>query len=362
MDNNDLTTGLTSNMKDFFANDEENSKTAPVLGGLGAGILHTVVVALLIYSGYHGIHATRRYRDSQGLGNAAGIIGILIIEFVMLGLYLAYFYRRITGETQKYLAAATFGIGVILVSMGIVGDSLMQAGRALPSWLETYLSFGLPLAPVIMAIGAGAVMAAEPKLTRQIKAALKREDFAEKSHTARMKAQDAKLTVAQNTANVQLNALDMTGQYVLAAYRTPEVQAFIQQAALANLPEVLRGAGILLPYGTVIEGQTVEPLPAQPAAPEEPAAATTPPRPSLFARFRRQPAPAAPNAEERNSTHDAARQDNAPTADPPAGQGGPAAMSDEDMKRFIRLLREIDRESAAAVGHPNGQEKPDRPS
>ena len=358
MDNNDLTTGLTSNMKDFFANDEENSKTAPVLGGLGAGILHTVVVALLIYSGYHGIHATRRYRDSQGLGNAAGIVGILIIEFVMLGLYLAYFYRRITGETQKYLAAATFGIGVVLVSMGIVGDSLMQAGRALPSWLETYLSFGLPLAPVIMAIGAGAVMAAEPKLIRQIKAALKREDFAEKSHTARMKAEDAKLKVAQNTANVQLNALDMTGQYVLAAYRTPEVQAFIQQAALANLPEVLRGAGILLPYGTVIEGQTVEPLPAQPAAVEPTTAEPTPTPPRSWlnrALGRNQP------VDESNSTHDAARQDNTPATDPPPGQGATPRLTADEIAEVIRQYELARAATEPTRASANGQEKPDRP-
>lgn len=37
---------------------------------------------------------------------------------------------------------------------------------------------GLPVAPVIMSIGAAVVMATEPKLIRQIKATLKREDAA----------------------------------------------------------------------------------------------------------------------------------------------------------------------------------------
>ena len=279
----DLNTGLNGNMRDFFADDGSSAKT-PILGGFGALILHLVVIALLIYSGYHGIHASARYRETQGLGNAAGIIGILIIEFVMLGIYLAYFYRRITGDGQKYAAAATFGIGVILVSMGIVGDSLLQAGIALPSWLGTYLTFGLPIAPVIMGMGAAAVLAAEPKLSRQIRAVLKQEDAAEKRHAARMRAEDAKLRVAQSAANLQLNSLQMTAEYAHAAYRAPEVQQAIQAAALANLPELLRGAGIMLPYGTVIEGQTVEPLPPSQATASTPQAARPTFRDRMFGR------------------------------------------------------------------------------
>ena len=299
--NDDLNTGLNGNMRDFFADDGSSAKT-PILGGFGALILHLVVIALLIYSGYHGIHASARYRETQGLGNAAGIIGILIIEFVMLGIYLAYFYRRITGDGQKYAAAATFGIGVILVSMGIVGDSLLQAGIALPSWLGTYLTFGLPIAPVIMGMGAAAVLAAEPKLNRQIRAVLKQEDAAEKRHTARMRAEDAKLMVAQSAANLQLNSLQMTAEYAHAAYRAPEVQQAIQAAALANLPELLRGAGVMLPYGTVIEGQTVAPLPPSQATDATPHA----PRPSWRDRVFGRSAPAQPAPQEAQS---AATQD-----------------------------------------------------
>ena len=82
-----------------------------------------------------------------------------------------------------------------------------------------------------MGIGAAAVLATEPKLNRQIKAVLKQEDAAEKRHTARMKAEDAKLQVAQSAANLQLNTLQMTAEYAHAAYRAPEVQQAIQAAA-----------------------------------------------------------------------------------------------------------------------------------
>ena len=304
----DLNSGLNGNMRDFFA-DDGSTASPPIMGGLGALILHLVVFALLIYSGYHGIHASARYREAQGLGNAAGIVGILIIEFVMLGIYLAYFYRRITGDGQKYAAAATFGIGVIFSALGIVGDSLLQAGIPLPSWLGTYLTFGLPIAPVIMGIGAAGVLATEPKLGRQIRAVLKQEDAAEKRHTARMRAEDAKLKVAQSAANLQLNSLQMTAEYAHAAYRAPEVQQAIQAAALANLPELLRGAGVMLPYGTVIEGQTIDPLPPAQATDDTPRA----PRPSWRDRMFGRP-PATQTAQPAQEAQDAHSVDAATVA------------------------------------------------
>lgn len=62
------------------------------------------------------------------------------------------------------------------------------------------------------------------------------------------------------------------------------MQQAIQAAALANLPELLRGAGIMLPYGTVIEGQTVEPLPASQATASTPQAAHPTFRDRMFGR------------------------------------------------------------------------------
>jgi hypothetical protein len=160
-----------------------------------------------------------------------------------------------------------------------------------------------------------------------------------------MKAEDAKRTVAQNTANVQLNALSMAGQYVLDVYRTPEVQSYIQQMALASLPEILRGIGINMPYGTIIEGETLPLHTPAPIAPAQPAAESSPPaeRRSLFNWFRRPAAaeqPAAAGHEDAvaatiaamvargelivpvsNPTHDAARQEQPAAAPPPQGRG-----------------------------------------
>jgi hypothetical protein len=288
-ENNDVTGGLFSNMTNFFA-DEPGDKPGGFLGGAGALVLHLIVIAAAIYSGYHGIHASAAYREAQGLGNAAGIIGILIIEFTMLGIYFAYFYQRITGDAQKWIAGITMAIGFVFACLGIVGDSQMQAGVDVTPWLSSYLRWGLPFAPMIMALGAALTLAASPAVIRKIKAALNREKAAERRHDARMKADDARLTVATNTANVQLNTMNMAAILVNEAYRSPEVQAYIQQMAMNSLPDIMRAVGVNIPYGTVIEGQVIQPMPI-PAAPESDPAPQ--PGASLFNRFWKRPAPAA---------------------------------------------------------------------
>lgn len=65
---------LTSGVQDFFAETESVGKTGGIVGGVGAWILHLVVFAFAIYSGYHGISATSRYHGG-GLGMAAGVVG-----------------------------------------------------------------------------------------------------------------------------------------------------------------------------------------------------------------------------------------------------------------------------------------------
>lgn len=261
---------LTSGLKDFFTEESNDSRAGGVVGGVGAWILHLVVFAFAIYSGYHGISATARYHGG-GLGLFAGVVGILVIEIVIIGLYLAYFNRRITGDGQKLAAAATAGLGFVLSCLGIIGDSQMQAGMEVSNWLSMYLAWGLPIAPAFMALGAAAVMATEPKHLRLMAQAVKHEEFEQRRHDKLIAKKGAELQVAQDLANVQLNARSQAGRYILAAYRTQDVQEYVQRAALANMPELMRSIGVDLPYGTVIEGQTVAPLPPMPL-PEETAA------------------------------------------------------------------------------------------
>ena len=265
MDDNN---SLANDVQDFFTDDVTTTSDA-VIGRLGVGLLHFVAFLFGIYSLYHGLHATAAYRAATGLGMAAGAVGIAANELVLAGLYIAYFHGMIIGDFQKIAAAFTAGLGFIICCLGIVGDSLLQAGLELPSWLSTYMRFGLPNSPAIMALGAVIVLASHPAIARRIKAAVKREDFLEKKHGRQMTAQDARLGAITSLANVQLNAITMAGRYAADAYRTVDVQAYIQQAAIDNLPDILRGAGVFIPYGTVIEGTTVNP-PAFPAPQADP--------------------------------------------------------------------------------------------
>ncbi len=315
---------LTSGVQDFFAEADDSSKAGGVIGGIGAWILHLVVFAFAIYSGYHGISATARYHGG-GLGLFAGVVGILVIEFVIIGIYLAFFNRRITGSGQQIAAGATVALGFTLSCLGIVGDSQMQAGMEVSSWLAAYLAWGLPIAPAFMALGAAAVMATEPRHLRLMTAAVKNEKFAETKHTKQIAAKSADLQVAQNIANMQLNAKMQAGRYLLAAYRSPEAQQHIQRSALAALPELMRAIGVDIPYGTVIDGQTIDP-PAAAVEPEEaPAAAPEPEKRPLF--IDRVKAAVGLGDNVGNSTYDATRQPDpvSTPVEPTANGSGPGA-------------------------------------
>jgi hypothetical protein len=351
---------LTSGLQDFFANEDKTGHGGGVIGGLGAKILHLVVFAFAIYSGYHGISATARYHASGGLGMMAGIIGILVIEAVLIGLYLAYFSGRITGDQQKFAAAATALLGFTLSCLGIIGDSQMQAGMAVSPWLSTYLTWGLPIAPALMALGAAVVVGTEPKHLRLMAEAVQHEEFEETKHTKRLAKKTAELTVAQDLANIQLNTRAQAARYILAAYRSPEVQDHIQRAAMANLPELLRSVGVDLPYASVIEGQAIDLPPLAAADPEAAAPPAEHPR-SWIDALRDRLSGAVPDTNPiGNSTHDAARHD-AATDVGATGQGerAPAyqpfaGMTPDELRRLAAEL-EMARPSA------NGQEGAGRP-
>ena len=341
-------------LQDFFQSDESDGRAGGIIGGIGAWILHLVVFAFALYSAYHGISATAHYHAANGLGMAAGVAGIIVIEVVLVGLYLAFFNRRITGDAQKVAAAATAGLGFVLSCLGIIGDSQVQAGIAVSSWLSAYLTWGLPIAPAFMALGAAVVMATEPAHLRKMEAAVTEQDFAGKRHAAKMAARTAQLTAAQQIANMQLNGQMQAARYLLTAYRSPDVQEHIQRSALANLPDLMRAIGVDLPHGAIIEGQVIEPSPVSPSQEPPPA---VPARAGIFGRFRRPAAPPAPVTQAPggvvNSTHD---DDAAPTL-PTPGQGAASRLHPEDVAAIVAALSQMSTPAPTPVVHANGQEE-----
>lgn len=232
--------------KDYFTDDRPAGpgRGGRVVGGVGMWGLHLAAVAFALYSGYHGISATAGYRASTGLGQAAGIVGILVIELVLLSLYLSWHNGRITGAAQSIAAGVTAGAGFILACMGIVADSQLQAGLELSGWLSVYLRWGLPIAPAIMALGALLVHELDPAQLRARRESTERGELEEDKFLAHLAGLRAELETAQTVANMQLNAKAAAARQIAAWYGSDQAQRAITETALQNAPNLLRAIGV----------------------------------------------------------------------------------------------------------------------
>lgn len=238
-DKNDL------ELTDFF----ETKKTGPGRLGRGAGsgamlVLHGVMICVLLYSAAHGISASLGFAGNSMWQRAAQVAGIVMIEAVMLSLHVAYHNGRIRGSMQPWVALLTYLVGFGLSAMGILADSQINAEMAVDGWVSTYLHWGLPLAPLLMAVGAAAVHILDPEKVRMREQADAREDLEDVKFQAEMANEQAQLDVAKAAANMRLNAAMETMRQVYDVYRSDEVQEAIRRQALNTIPRILRAAGI----------------------------------------------------------------------------------------------------------------------
>lgn len=254
------------------AKTKKQSRTSGAfVGRAGHMTLHIVAVLFLIYSAYHGIHATTTYRAATGLGNIAGIVGIIAIEATMLAIYLAWVNHKINGAAQQVAAGVTYAVGFIFACLGIIGDSQMQAGVPLTPWIATYLTTILPAAPAVMSVGAFITVMLGPEATRQRNAAEDEQDILEEEHELALQ-----LRRAEATAAAQLRALELDTKLALAAQMkqyvsSPAAQAAIIATAERDAPAMLRALGIHMP------GSPNElPEPAQPTPPQQRGGVTVP--------------------------------------------------------------------------------------
>lgn len=232
--------------KDYFSDDggAEPGAAAQFVGRAGAWGLHLAKVAFLIYSGYHGIHATAVYRGDTQLAAAAGIVGIVVIEVVLLSIYLAWHNGQIVGSVQMITAASTYAIGFVLACLGIVADSQLQAGIALESWLHAYLFWGLPVAPAIMALGAILTHELAPSQLRAREQAKENLEVARQRFAAHIASQKAELGAVKEIANANLNAKTNAAKQIAAYYQSEPVQQAIMRSALGSVPALLRAIGV----------------------------------------------------------------------------------------------------------------------
>lgn len=232
--------------KDFFQDDQPAGpgRGGRVVGGVGMWGLHLAAVTFALYSGYHGISATVNYRAAGGLGQVAGVVGIITIELVLISLYLSWHNGKVTGAAQSIAAGVTGAVGFTLACLGIVADSQLQAGAALSPWLSAYLLWGLPIAPAVMALGALLVHELDPGQLRARRESVERVELEEAKFMAHVAGLRAELEAARTVANMQLNARAAAAKQVAAWYGSDQAQRAITATALKAAPSLLRSIGV----------------------------------------------------------------------------------------------------------------------
>lgn len=224
----------------------ENSRSAQRhVGHIGMWGLHLAKLAFLAYSTFHGIHAARAYAE-DGLALAFQIVGIGVTELTLLSLYLSWHNGRITQMAQKLAALAVYAVGFLLACAAIVADSQATAGLPLTRWLALYLAWVLPIAPAVMALGALLVhsLSAEAAQTRTWAAQQMLLD--DLKHQARLALENAALEEAKTLQAIRLQSRIEVLRSLQHFWRQDETQRQIHATAQANLPTLLRAAGIVV--------------------------------------------------------------------------------------------------------------------
>lgn len=245
----------------FTDEDDRRSDAARIMGRAGLALLHLVKVTFVLYSGAHAINVSMAYAGDGALTTAAQVVGIVATELVLAGLYLAWINGRITGAAQTITAGAVYLIGFVMASAAIVGDSQLNGGMALTPWLAFYLRWLLPAAPAIMGLGALLVHSLAPDHIQQRERAEREREIEAVRHAAAMALERAKVEEMRTLHAMRLQSRAAVVQSLGDLWRTDEAQAAIRRTAMANLPQLLRAAGVELDHPTPPATTAPQPVP-----------------------------------------------------------------------------------------------------
>jgi hypothetical protein len=248
------------NPNHYFEDDDTGDvgRMGRTAGAIGAWILHLAKVTFLFSSGAHAIHATLNFAGSSDWAKAAQIVGIVTLEAVLLGIYLAWHNGKITGPAQSVAAGATYTTGFILAGAAIVADSQINAGVTLSAWLAWYMTWALPLSPLFMAAGAILTSELAPEKMRQREQSNERAALADERFKAALAIQRAELKEAQTVKGLQLASRQAVLTELHKVYTGPDVQKAIAATAVDNAPALLRAAGIHVDDGPPADGDLEE--------------------------------------------------------------------------------------------------------
>ena len=239
------------NPDEFFtgAEGQEQSTMSRTVGGIGSWLLHIVKALFLLYAMSHGINASLAYAGNHWWAQVAQIVGIVVTGIVLFGLYLLFMNRKIQGPRQMIAAAAVYVIGFTLECLAIVADSQLNAGQGLSPWLRSYLLWVLPVAPAVMGLGAVIVHALEPEQGRAREQAEQKRQLEDERFSALLDQERAKLNEARAIRAMQGSSRQAVIKQLAEVYASEQVQQAITQTALANMPALLRAAGIQFDRG-----------------------------------------------------------------------------------------------------------------
>ena len=236
---------MTDGSSDFFnQKDREQTEFSKIMAKLAGAGLHLGKVTFLAYSGFHGISAVAQYSSAGTAGHAMQIVGILTLELTLLSLYVGWHTQMITGSYQSLAAGITYAVGFILACFGIVVDSQLNAGLTLSPILSSYMLWGLPLSPAIMALGGLATHELNPQQLRDRREKAENLRYEEEVFEAHMKKQRAKMDIQKGITNMQLNAQITAANQIATWYSGEEAQLAITAHAMTNAPALLKQIGI----------------------------------------------------------------------------------------------------------------------
>jgi hypothetical protein len=244
-----------SDLNRFFEEEQERTRSGAsgVVGSIGLWLLHFVMFSFAFYSGAHGINAALQYAGSTNAGKVAQIVGILVIETVLIGLYLGFLNGKITGPAQTIAAGVTYLLGFTLACLGIIADSRLNSGVPLSPELEFYLLWVLPIAPAIMALGALLVHILAPNTLRYRKQDQQSRELEDTAFTARLAIERARAEEEISKRGLQVMSRKAVLRELENIYSSPEFREAIKRTAIERAPELFSEAGIMIEHTMIPE-------------------------------------------------------------------------------------------------------------
>lgn len=244
-----------ADFKRFFGEDQsgERSPSSNVVGNVGLWLLHLVMLTFAIYSGAHGINASLGYAGSSSFAKIAQVIGIITIEVVLLGIYLSWLNGQITGASQSIATGLTFALGFTLALLGIVADSQVNSGAELSREIALYLTWGLPIAPGFMSLGALLIHVLSPHTLQYRKRDQQKRELEDLSFSASLAIERARAEEEISKKGLQLLSRKAVFNELESIYSSAEFREAIKRTAIDRAPELFSEAGILIDRVTLPE-------------------------------------------------------------------------------------------------------------